>query len=51
VILTADGLERGELAAGDTVTCTGATRPARIVTFTRRDFHQILKAKFGLADR
>jgi NAD+ kinase len=51
VILTADGVERGELAAGDTVTCTGAPRPARIVTFTRRDFHQILKAKFGLADR
>lgn len=51
VTLTADGLERGELAAGDTVTCTGAPRPARIVTFTRRDFHQILKAKFGLADR
>lgn len=51
VILTADGLERGELAAGDTVTFTGADRPARIATFTRRDFHQILKAKFGLADR
>ena len=26
-------------------------RPARIVTFGPRDFHQILKAKFGLADR
>ena len=25
--------------------------PARIVTFGLRDFHQILKAKFGLADR
>ena len=51
VTLTADGLERGELAAGDTVTCTAGPRPARIVTFARRDFHQILKAKFGLADR
>ncbi|MET0627777.1 MAG: NAD(+)/NADH kinase [Acidimicrobiia bacterium] len=51
VTLTADGLERGELAAGDTVTCTAAPLPARIVTFGRRDFHQILKAKFGLADR
>ena len=28
-----------------------ATDPARIVTFGPRDFHQILKAKFGLADR
>lgn len=51
VVLTADGRELGELAAGDTVACTGGTHPARIVTFGPRDFHQILKAKFGLADR
>ena len=49
--LTADGRELGELAAGDTVSCTGGPRPARIVTLGPRDFHQILKAKFGLADR
>lgn len=51
VVLTADGRELGELASGDTVSCTGGERPARIVTFGPRDFHQILKAKFGLADR
>jgi NAD+ kinase len=51
VALTADGRELGELAAGDAVSCTGGPRPARIVTFGPRDFHQILKAKFGLADR
>jgi NAD+ kinase len=51
VVLTADGLELGDLAGGDTVSCTGSTHAARIVTFGRRDFHQILKAKFGLADR
>jgi len=51
VTLTADGLDRGELAAGDVVTCTAGPLPARIVTLGRRDFHQILKAKFGLADR
>ena len=51
VALTADGRELGELAAGDTVSCTGGPRPARIVTLGPRDFHQILKAKFGLADR
>lgn len=51
VVLTLDGREVGELAAGDTVTCTGGPRPARIVTLTPRDFHQILKTKFGLADR
>jgi NAD+ kinase len=51
VVLTADGRELGELAAGDTVSCRGGARPARIVTFGPRDFHQILTAKFGLADR
>jgi NAD+ kinase len=51
VVLTADGRELGALAAGDVVTCRGGVRPARIVTFGPRDFHQILKAKFGLSDR
>ena len=51
VVLTADGRELGELAAGDSVSCTGGPLPARIVTLGPRDFHQILKAKFGLADR
>jgi NAD+ kinase len=51
VVLTADGRELGELAAGDTVTCRGGPLPARIVTLGPRDFHQILKAKFGLSDR
>jgi NAD+ kinase len=51
VVLTLDGVEAGELAAGDTVTCTAGPKPARVVTFGPRDFHQILKAKFGLADR
>jgi NAD+ kinase len=51
VVLTADGRELGSLDAGDAVTCTGGAHPARIVTLRPRDFHQILKAKFGLADR
>jgi NAD+ kinase len=51
VVLTADGFELGPLGRGDTVSCTGGASPARIVTFGARDFHQILKAKFGLADR
>ena len=51
VVLTLDGRELGDLDEGDTVTCTGGPKPARIVTFGPRDFHQILKAKFGLADR
>jgi NAD+ kinase len=49
--LTIDGIKTGELDCGDRVRCTAGPRPARIVTFGPRDFHQILKAKFGLADR
>lgn len=51
VVLMLDGRELGPLETGDTVTCTGGPKPARLVTFGPRDFHQILKAKFGLADR
>jgi NAD+ kinase len=51
VVVTLDGRELGDLESGDTVTCTGGPKPARVVTFGPRDFHQILKAKFGLADR
>jgi NAD+ kinase len=49
--LVLDGREIGLLAAGDAVTCTQAARPARLITFSPRDFHQVLKAKFGLPDR
>jgi NAD+ kinase len=51
VMLTLDGRELGALDVDDTVTCTGGPKPARIVTFGPRDFHQILKTKFGLSDR
>jgi len=51
VLVTLDGIELGLLGSGDTMTCTGGPKPARIVTFGVRDFHQILKAKFGLEDR
>jgi NAD+ kinase len=51
VLLTIDGRELGVLEPGAVVRCTGGPGPARVVTFGPRDFHQILKAKFGLADR
>ncbi len=51
VVLTLDGRVLGALETGDVVSCTGGPRPARVVTLEPRDFHQILKAKFGLADR
>jgi NAD+ kinase len=50
-VVTLDGRELGVLEPGDSVTCTAGPKPARIVTFGSRDFHQILKAKFGLPDR
>jgi NAD+ kinase len=49
--LVLDGREVGRLAEGDTVTCTEAPQAARLITFRPRDFHQVLKAKFGLAER
>lgn len=51
MVLTVDGRQLGRLAAGDGVACTAAPKPARIVTLIPRDFHQVMKAKFGLADR
>ena len=51
VVLTLDGRELSRLVPGDEVSCTAGPKPARIVTLGPRDFHQILKAKFGLADR
>lgn len=39
------------LAPGDAVVCSASPRPALLVDSTSPDFHSILKAKFGLADR
>lgn len=49
--LSVDGRNLGPLAPGDAIVCTAAGRSARIVTFGPRDFHRILKEKFGLNDR
>lgn len=49
--LVVDGRSLGELRPGDRVTCRAAGHTARLVVFGPRDFHAILKAKFGLADR
>jgi NAD+ kinase len=51
LVLIVDGQEVGRLATGDTVVCTAAALPARMVTLDARDFHQVLKTKFGLSDR
>lgn len=49
--LSVDGRPMGVLRAGQSVVCGAGPHSARLVTFGGRDFHQILKAKFGLADR
>ena len=46
-----DGRSLGSLPPGATLSCRAGTHPARLVTFGERDFHRILKTKFGLADR
>lgn len=46
-----DGQQVAVLDPGDRVEITGSDVPARFVTFEGRNFHQILKAKFGLSDR
>jgi NAD+ kinase len=49
--VSVDGEEICVLEPGATVTVAPSPTPARLVTFGGRDFHQILKAKFGLSDR
>ena len=50
-ILEVDGRVAADLTAGDRVRCTASPHVARLVSFGPRDFHRILKAKFGLSDR
>ena len=49
--VSVDGRDSGVADAGDAVVCTAAQDSARLVTFGHRDFHRVLRAKFGLADR
>jgi NAD+ kinase len=51
VSLTIDGRDAGQLASGAALVCRAAPAPARLVARRPADFHQLLKAKFGLADR
>ena len=51
VTFSVDGQPVTSLAEGDRVAVTPSEHVARFVRFGERRFHQILKAKFGLADR
>jgi NAD+ kinase len=50
-VAVVDGETICTLEPGDVVCCREGPVPARFVTFGDRDFHAILRAKFGLADR
>jgi NAD+ kinase len=50
-VLVLDGQNTRALGPGDAVVCRVGPCPARLVTFGRRDFFSILRARFGLADR
>jgi NAD+ kinase len=49
--LSVDGRTVGTLRDGDTIECTASAHSVQLVTFGPRDFHAVLKAKFGLNDR
>jgi len=49
--VSVDGRHLCELTDGMAVECTAAPLPAKLVRFGGSNFHRILKAKFGLADR
>ena len=49
--LVVDGRHLGDLRPGDIVRCRASSHVARLVLSAPRDFHAILKAKFGLSDR
>jgi len=51
VALSVDGQPATSLAEGDRIIVAPSPHVARFVRFGERRFHQILKAKFGLADR
>ncbi len=49
--LSVDGRKVGTLEDGDDVTCTASPRRVRLVLDKPRNFHEVLKSKFGLSDR
>jgi NAD+ kinase len=50
-VVVVDGRTVATLEPGDAISCRQGPQPARLVTFEERDFHAIVSAKFGLADR
>jgi NAD+ kinase len=49
--LSIDGQPAADLVEGDAIVCRASPHAALLISFGGRDFHRILKAKFGLTDR
>ncbi len=49
--LSIDGRSQEALRPGESVVCVAAGAPSRFVTFGERDFHAVLREKFGLTER
>lgn len=49
--LSIDGRPQEALHPGESVVCVAARTPSRFVTFGERDFHSVLREKFGLTER
>jgi NAD+ kinase len=49
-VIVLDGAPTEEIEPGDRVSCAASVVPARLITFGARDFHAILRIKFGLGD-
>ncbi len=49
--LSVDGRKVGTLEDGDEVVCTASPRRVRLIIDKPRNFHEVLKSKFGLSDR
>jgi NAD+ kinase len=50
-VVVVDGLSAGVIHPGDVVVCRASKVCARLVVFGDRNFHAVLKARFGLTDR
>ena len=50
-VVSLDGRQAAELQPGDSVRCRASAVEARFLVSGDRDFHQVLKEKFGIADR
>jgi len=50
-VLVIDGVIVGQLEPGDAVACREGPKNARVVSLGNRDFHDVLRSRFHLADR